>query len=346
MNKLEKNLKIFGSYKFVEITDIIERDFIIKRCFSSYSLIKFSLLNTIAITRGFESQKIKNSKVMETICDFCNRTKKLSRKYMNIFLNIFQELKFNPHIKNKNEFLKCLNIIGKYFAQSNMLPTEETAKVINTFNEKQKGEAGMPITEVKEEFENKESDNKEKQIMNKFIKDKGTFFNEKHRLHFNELLKTIEIIFTGNYTTYSFKYVTYKELSVSLNKKIVKIKDKFIPKTPLKLFYDSGLLLNKYINSNLNIMKDDIDEIISNILSLLFYFKIPVIEEKWIEQYKIRKPIVKKEQELKGKNSKKNEPIIEKTEEEIKEINELKETILIIIAILVDLIDVIQNYFK
>ena len=63
LNTLEKNLKIFGSYELVDITNVIERDFIMKRCFTSYSLIKFRLLNIIAITRLFESQKISNSKV-------------------------------------------------------------------------------------------------------------------------------------------------------------------------------------------------------------------------------------------------------------------------------------------
>ena len=226
-----------------------------------------------------------------------------------------------------------------------MLPTEETTKVINTFNEKQKGEAGMAIT--KNEIDKKESD-KEKQMMNKFIKDNGKFFDEKHlKKNFNELLRIIEAIFAGNFGQNDlFKYITYKELSTSFNKKGMKGKDKFVPKTPLKLFYDSYLLLNRIINNNLIIEKEEIEEILYNILNLLFYFKIPTIEEKWIEHHKFKKPIIIPEQDLKRKNSKNSQIKNEKSEEEIKEIQELKEIILIIIAILVDLIDVIQKKFK
>ena len=141
-SKLEKDIKIFGSYEFLEITDVIERHFILERCFSSYGLVKFALLNILAITRGFPNQKISNAKVMETVCDFCNKTKSLARKYMNIFLRVFQELNYKNIIKNKKELLKCKNIIAEYFTKSNMLPTEETTKA---FSEKQKNQIEKKI---------------------------------------------------------------------------------------------------------------------------------------------------------------------------------------------------------
>ena len=152
MNKIERDLRIFGSYEFVDITDVIETHFILERCFSSYGLIKFSLLNILAITRGFTNQKISNPKVIETICDFCEKTKSLARKYMNIFLRILQELHYNNTIKNKKEFLKCRSIIAGYFTKSNMLPTEETTKALN---EKQKEET--PGKEKSEKIKKKKN---------------------------------------------------------------------------------------------------------------------------------------------------------------------------------------------
>jgi hypothetical protein len=352
MNKLEKDLKIFGSYEFVDITDVIERHFIIERCFTSYGLVKFSLLNILAITRGFENQIISNPKVMETICDFCNMTKSLARKYMNIFLNIFQELNFNHIIKNKKEFLKCLHIIKKYFEKSNMLPTEETTKAINTFNEKQKGEAGVTITEAKEDINNIESsdikDSKEEGLMRQYINDNGKFFDEKSKKKkFDEMMKTIEAIFTGNYSTKTgINSITYKELSTAYSKHGVKDKDKILPKTPLNLYYSSNELLKKYINNNFKNKKEDYDEILFDILSLLFYFKIPVIGEKWVEHYKLEREKLNTNKTLKDKNNKKKETKNAKVEEESQESKSLKEPISIIIAILVNLVDVIQKDFK
>jgi len=49
----------------MDITDIIKRHFILERCFSSYGLIKFSLFNVIAITRGINNQNIKIKNIDE-----------------------------------------------------------------------------------------------------------------------------------------------------------------------------------------------------------------------------------------------------------------------------------------
>ena len=324
MNKLEKDLKIFGSYEFVDITDVIERHFIIERCFTSYGLIKFSLLNILAITRGFENQKISNPKVMT------------ARKYMNIFLNILQELNFKNIIKNKKEFQKCRSIIAKYFTKSNMLPTEETTKA---FNEKQKGDIDK---NEKDEIEINENidENKDKEEK-KYISEHGKFFDEKNKKKkFDEMLKIIEAIFTGNYSSKTgINTITYKELNTSYdkNRKDAKPKDNFIPKTPLILYYSSKELLAKYINNQYEINKANYDELLSDILSLIFYFKIPVIGEKWIEHYKTEKEKIAQEKNLTKKNAKIN---IEN------DLIELKQIISIIIAILVDLIDVILKDSK
>ena len=330
MIKLERDLKIFGSYEFVEITDVIERHFILERCFSSYGLIKFSLLNILAITRGFSNQKISNPKVIETICDFCEKTKSLARKYMNIFLRILQELNLNNTIKNKKEFFKCRNIIALYFTKSNMLPTEETTKV---FNEKQKGETNKVIPGKDENDINDDTDinvgeNKEEE---KYIKEYGLPFEDKlvkntKKFDIKEIMKIIDTIFTGNYTQKSkINAITYKELTTLYSKKGVKPKDSFIPKTPLNLYYSTISLLNKFIKNNFKNNKDDYDDILNNILSLLFYFKIPTgaIGERWIDHYH-RQDIAKMN--------------------EVK--NQLKRPISVFIAILVNLIDVIQKDLK
>ena len=330
MIKLERDLKIFGSYEFVEITDVIERHFILERCFTSYGLIKFSLLNILAITRGFSNQKISNPKVIETICDFCEKTKSLARKYMNIFLRILQELNLNNTIKNKKEFFKCRNIIALYFTKSNMLPTEETTKV---FNEKQKGETNKVIPGKDENDINDDTDinvgeNKEEE---KYIKEYGLPFEDKlvkntKKFDIKEIMKIIDTIFTGNYTQKSkINAITYKELNTPYSKKGVKPKDSFIPKTPLNLYYSTISLLNKFIKNNFKNNKDDYDDILNNILSLLFYFKIPTgaIGERWIDHYH-RQDIAKMN--------------------EVR--NQLKRPISVFIAILVNLIDVIQKDLK
>ena len=316
-SKLEKDIKIFGSYEFLEITDVIERHFILERCFSSYGLVKFALLNILAITRGFPNQKISNAKVMETVCDFCNKTKSLARKYMNIFLRVFQELNYKNIIKNKKELLKCKNIIAEYFTKSNMLPTEETTKA---FSEKQKNQIEKKNMEGEEEKVNVDVSvdiNKEEQ---RYINENGKFFDEKiKKKKLDEIMKTIEGIFTGIYSNKTAIYnITYKELTNVYTKKGVKEKDKFLPKTPLNLYYSSKELLEKYMSNQFKNGKEAYDEILFDILSLLFYFKIPTIGEKWVDRYRTHK-------ETNG---------------------ELKEPISTIIAILINLIEVIQQYEK
>lgn len=175
----------------------------------------------------------------------------------------------------------------------------------------------------------------------KYISDHGKFFDEKNKKKkFDEMLKIIEAIFTGNYSSKTgINTITYKELNTSYdkNRKDAKPKDNFIPKTPLILYYSSKELLAKYINNQYEINKANYDELLSDILSLIFYFKIPVIGEKWIEHYKTEKEKIDQEKNLTKKNAKIN---IEN------DLIELKQIISIIIAILVDLIDVILKDSK
>ena len=92
-----------------------------------------------------------------------------------------------------------------------------------------------------------------------------------------------------------------------------------MPKTPLELYYDTIKKSKNYIKNNCKNKKEDYDDILNDILSLLFYFKIPRIEEKWVEHYN---------RQLKIKGS------------------ELTQLIKIFIAILVNLIDIIQKDMK
>ena len=358
MNKTERDLKLFGSYEFVEITDVIEGHFILERCFSSYGLIKFSLLNILAITRGIEGQNIKNPEVIKTMCDFCDKTKSLVRKYMNIFLNIFQGLKMKEILPDKKQCDYCLAIIASHFKTTNMIPTEETFKTLNEIRD----------TPVSEENSAKEIiDTEYQETINNYIKEYGTFFEihkdgflsgKNTKKKFNEVMKTIEAIFTGNYNSskvsinaISFDYKELDKLFVEAKikgKDQSKIKDKFIPKTPLSLYSSSNKLLRDYLNNYFTNDKDIYDELLLDILSLLYYFKIPVIGGKWIEHYKpeeeknMRGSVVKSPR--KEKNPKKRE--LSKAEIEASDIDELNDIIKEIIAILIDLFKSIKNNWK
>ena len=343
MNKLERDLKIFGSYEFVEITDVIERHFILERCFSSYGLIKFSLLNVLAITRAIEGQKIKNQEVIKTMCDFCEKTKSLVRKYMNIYLTIFQALKVNEIIQDKKQCDDCLGIIASHFKKTNMIPTEETTNTLKEIKE---------LTKIPEKKKsNEQIDQEYKQYLKDLIERNGKFFEihkeslfggKNTRKKFDEVMKTIEAIFTGNYTSskVSINAISFdhKELDqLFINSKITdkeqKCKDIFIPKTPLNLYISTNKLLNDYLNNSFTNNKSIYNELLLNILSLLYYFKIPFIGNKWIEHYKIENE-KEKSNILKFKISK-----IEDEPQDLK----LNEIIKEIIAILVNLFEVIKE---
>ena len=351
MNKLERDLKIFGSYEFVEITDVIERHFILERCFSSYGLIKFSLLNVLAITRGIEGQKIKNQEVIRTMCDFCEKTKSLVRKYMNIYLTIFQALKMNNIIQDKKQCDECLAIIASHFKRTNMIPTEDTTKALKEIRES--------VNETEENTSIESIDKEYRNYVKNFIEKYGYFFEvhkeaavfggKNTKKKFDEVMKTIEAIFTGTYTSskVSINAISfdYKELDKLLSDAGIKDsthknKDKFIPKTPLSLYISSNKLLDEYLNNNFTNETNKYNELLINILSLLYYFKIPFIGDKWIEHYKMEK---EKERNTLAKSPRKERASkISKFEEESKDLKGLNETIKEIIAILVDLFEVVK----
>ena len=352
MDKVERALKIFGSYELNDITDVIQTHFILQRCFTSYSLIKFSLINVLGITRAIEGQKIKNPEVIQTMCKFCEITKSLVRKYMNIFLSIFQALKTKDIIQDKNQCGICLNIIASQFKKTNMIPTEETTNTMKEIRD------SLP---PKEDAFVENEDKNYIESVNNFIKKHGTFFaiqkdgilslKENTEKKFNEVMITIETIFLGNFTsnsssknTISFDYKELEKLYKDAGLKNIKDKKLFYPKTPLILYYSTNKFLNDYLNNNFTNKDNIYDELLLDILSLLYYFKIPLIKEKWVDRYKsVNTDIYMAKAPLKEKDHKKA-PL--KNEKGKIEISELKETLQAIIAILIDLFSVIKKMRK
>ena len=341
-DKTERDLKLFGSYEFMEITNVIESHFILERCFTSYGLIKFSLLNVLAVTRALEDQQIKNQYVIQTMCDFCEKTKSLVRKYMNIFLNIFQTMKVRELLPDKTECDQCLNIITLYFKKTNMIPTEETTKALNEIMETE----SINSTN-KSSLSSSNSEDEEKNFK-KLVESKGKFFEIKEgfmatntKKKFEEVLKTVETIFSGSYKGKVIVF-DYKELEKLYEKKD---KEKFTPMTPLSLYDTTNKILINYLET-FTLSPKDCEELRRDIVSLLYYFKIPIIGLKWSEQYK---PPKERHGSIKimnkDKKDKKKEP--EKDEEEKNPLlDELNEILKSIITILYELLSLLKKKNK
>ena len=343
MDKSLWNLKFFGPYDFMEITDVIEHHFILERCFSSYGIIKFCLLNVLAVTRTIESQIINNQYVIEVIVDFCKKTKSLVRKYMNIYLNIFHSLQRNMNENQKEQFEinDCINLIISYIKKTNVIPRKEISEI--------------PSENQTESSSNKSSLSKNSQSddeRREYIKKYGKFFEIKegmfHRnttAKFNEILKAIESIFTGKYNSFILS-IDYKEVSELYN--ILKDKKgKFCPRTPVSLYVSTNKILRSYLNKDCLDSKY-YDELCIDILSLLYYLKIPTIGAKWIDSNK-EKEKEKKENLVKSfikeKGLKKKE-IKEENEEESEEVKNINKSVRKLIAILIDLFNNIINKRK
>ena len=337
-DKSEKDIRLFGTYQFMEITDVIERHFILERCFSSYGLIKFSLLNILAVTRGIKGIKANNIEVISTMCDFCEKTKSLVRKYMNIFLNIFKTLKVKGIISDQEEYNKCLNIITLYFKKTNMIPTEETTKALSEIKE----------TESEANKSNNESNSSstiknEEKLFKKFIEEKGKFFESKEKVlppnkrkKFEDVLKTIETIFSGIYKS-NFITFDYKELEKLYDEVKNNKKEKFLPMTPLSLYSSTNSILCEYLNT-FTIGKNIYKELYKDILSLIFYFKIPIIGLKWNDNYRpdVRSNSIRySHKDKSGKKGKEQEVVEEEKNPKVLEINKILKNI---IAILFDLL--------
>ena len=340
-DKAERDLKLFGSYEFMEITDVIESHFILERCFSSYGLIKFSLLNVLAVTRALDDQKITNKRVISTMCDFCEKTKSLVRKYMNLYLNIFQTMKVRQILPDIAECDECLKIITLYFKKTNMIPTEETTKAFTEIKETESKNSSLRSS-ASSTYSIKEEESNFKEI----VKDKGKFFEIKEgfmqtntRKKFEDALKTIETIFSGSYRGKGIIF-DYKELEKLYDKKD---KEKFIPMTPLSLYDTTNKILINYLKT-FTLSSKECEELSRDIVSLLYYFKIPIIGLKWIEQWNPPKERFGSLKLLnKDKKDKKPEKKVEENNPLLDEINNILKRI---IAILYDLLDVIKMKSK
>ena len=345
--KAERDLKLFGAYEFMEITDVIERHFILERCFSSYGLIKFSLLNILAVTREIKGLKVKNKHAIRSMCDFCEKSKSLVRKYMNIFLNIFKTLK-NRNVEDSDE---CLNIITLYFKKTNMIPTEETTKA---FTEIKESETKRSISEHEQEAplasaEEKEKNEEDEKIFKELVDQRGQFFELKEGImqtnttkKFEDVLKTIETVFSGIYKSgaVSFNYKEVSNLYQFINKS-----EKFLPMTPLSLYSSTNKILINYLQ-NYSIDPSMYKELGKYILSLLYYFKIPTIGLKWNDQYKHEEKVTLLRMLHKDKSGRKSKELEAKEGELKQKEEEIKSILKCIITILIDLFDVICPHKK
>ena len=264
----------------MEISDLIEKHLIMEKYFSCYEMLKFSLLNIIAISIGMKNRQIDNVVVIKIVIDFCFITNSLVRRYMNIFLNIFATMKLNS-ILNEQECNDCTNIIISYFKRTNTFPTKDTINPII----KSKSYTSKDSIEVDYKSLNDFKSN------NKKIREKRAEFyqsiDEKKEL---EIIDYIEKVFSGwyFYSKEEHKLVTnieyFAQKFVNLYSYLLDKKSKkkeFIPKTPLELYAITNKLLFKYL-SEFYISKDDYLELGTIVLSLLYYFKMEFFLNKWI----------------------------------------------------------------
>ena len=302
-SKKDKNLKekLFHTYDMIEIPNIIEKNFIMEKSFSCYELIEYSLLNVIAITRLIESKIINNLNVIKIICDFCDITKLPVKKYMNIYLNIFKTLyqKQNGNIIEKFKIEECFKLIFSYICKENMISEEEKKEFLN--------ELKINSLEISSIPESNDFIDYMKEFGKLFKIFNGLF--SPNYTKFENTLKIIESIHFGQYekNVFNFDYQSLTGLSKlnNLNDK----NTKFIPKTPILLYYNTNKLLKKYLIdfSNENILYN---ELYKDILSLLIYFKIPIIGNKWVENFEEQNPNknvkINKKEENKIKSYKNN----------------------------------------
>ena len=268
--------KFFGTYELIQISDIIEKHLIMEKYFSSYEIMKFSLLNIIAITIGMKNKQINNVEVIKTICDFCRETNSLVRRYMNIYLNIFTTMKINKMMDEKQCF-DCMNVIISYFKKTNTFPNEDTINPI----------VKSGISDYNEEI------NVDLKTLNLFISKSDKKNNREKRAEFykkmdkkkeEQLIDYIEKVFSGWYYTgnklapnieyHAKKFANlYKAL---INDK----KSEFVPKTPLELYAITNKLLFEFL-SKFYIEEKQYPELGILVLSLLYYLKMDFFLPKW-----------------------------------------------------------------
>ena len=271
----QEDAKIFGTYELIEINDLIEKHLIKEKYFSSYEILKFSLLSVIAITLNMKNRQINNVEVIKILCEFCLMTKSLVRKYMNIFLNILTIMKLNNSLDTKN-CDDCINIIIAYFIKTNTFPTQDTKNQISKAKiNDYKGEIFLGFKSL----ENFKSTNKN-------IREKrAEFYKNLDRKKEEQLSDYIEKVFTGWYYTSKNKLASnieyYAKKYGNLYKALTHKKGDFIPKTPFQLYaYTNKLLLN-FLNKY-SLEENTYVELGSIVLSLLYYFKMEFFLPKWI----------------------------------------------------------------
>ena len=169
------------------------------------------------------------------------------------------------------------------------------------------------LNDIKEEIDSSNLSSIQENItFIEYVKKKGNLFELKEgflsfntRSTFVNALKAIESIYIGRYEINVFKF-NYQELTNFFQDKMkIPKRSKFIPKTPILLYDSSNKILKKYLPN----FSDEIipyNELFNDILSLLFYFKIPIIKDKWIEELKRNKNRKKYGKELKYESSIKN----------------------------------------
>ena len=272
---IESTNKIYATYELIEISDLIEKHLIMEKYFSTYEMMKFSLLNVIAMTISIKNKQIDNQVVIKIMCDFCKVTHSLVRKYMNIYLEIFTSMKLNKWLDSK-QCDDCINIIIAYLKNTNTFPTEDTNNSIlksSSFNS---------YDEIKVDY-------KSLGIFksgNKSIREKrAEFYKKLDRKKEEQLIDYIEKIFAGWYYSNKNKLVSGIEFFAkkfgNLYFNLTKKKGDFIPKTPLELYAISNKLLFKFL-AKYSIEDNEYIELGVLVLSLLYYFKMDFFISKWV----------------------------------------------------------------
>ena len=273
----ESTNKIYATYELIEISDLIEKHLIMEKYFSAYEMMKFSLLNVIAMTIGIKNKQINNQVVIRIMCDFCKATNSLVRKYMNIYLEIFTSMKLNNWLDSK-QCDDCINIIISYLKNTNTFPTEDTNNTIL------KSSAFNSYDEIKVDYKSLDRF----KSSNKSVREKrAEFYKKIDKKKEEQLIDYIEKVFAGWYKYHANKNKLAPNIEFFAKKfgnlytNLTKKKGEFIPKTPLELYAISNKLLFKYL-TNYYIEENEYIELGILVLSLLYYFKMDFFLNKWV----------------------------------------------------------------
>ena len=324
-NITEANNKISATYELMEISDLIEKHLIMEKYFSAYEIMKFSLLNIIAITMGMQKKLINTVLVIKILCDFCNITNSLVRKYMNIYLLIFTHMKLNKEL-DKQQCDDCIKLIISYFKKTNTFPTEDTNISILL------SEAYNSNDDVKVDYKSLESFKKCKKPDRE---KRAEFYTKNSKINEEELIDYIEKVFAGwyyinkNKLAPNIKYYAKKYSNLYSALKINK-SGEFVPKTPLELYASTNKLLFEFL-SNFHLDENKYGELGVIILSLLYYFKMDFFLPKW---------------NFKGKNVKIDRNSKNVGNNNIGNNEQIKKLVVDIIYILLDLYEVIVAHVQ